>query len=326
MFLSRRLWADALLVLSVVLLFLVLAAYLARFLIVGAPDLVLGFVASSPWVMLIGAPLALIFAVAIRQWYVVPIAVVLTVLGLVTQLPLFVATTAPKDGVEVTVMTSNLRLGEASASDVVSAVRAHDVALLMVQEMTAPMEQQLENAGLDQLLPFKSAQSGGGASGTGLWSKYPIVDSSFPTGFSFVLVEAQVAIPGVQLANVVALHMTGPVPASAGWEKDIRKLPSFLQSLPADAPTIVAGDFNATYDTKAFRNLLVGGFADGADQAGAGIVRTYPSNATVPPLIGIDHVLTRGGPVVTKINTVKISGTDHRAVVAKLSLPHNANS
>ena len=48
---------------------------------------------------------------------------------------------------------------------------------------------------------------------------------------------------------------------------------------------------------------------------------TKPSNRWFPPLIAIDHVLTGGGAVTTKVETVGIAGSDHRAVLARAAIP-----
>jgi endonuclease/exonuclease/phosphatase (EEP) superfamily protein YafD len=70
-----------------------------------------------------------------------------------------------------------------------------------------------------------------------------------------------------------------------------------------------------------FRRILAGGFADAADQAGAGYTRSYPADRWYPPLIAIDHVLTRNGPVATAVDTVTVEGSDHRSLVARVAVP-----
>jgi endonuclease/exonuclease/phosphatase (EEP) superfamily protein YafD len=98
-----------------------------------------------------------------------------------------------------------------------------------------------------------------------------------------------------------------------------------LDGLPAGRPVIVGGDFNATPDVAQFRSVLRTGFADAADQAGAGMTRTYPADRWFPPLIAIDHVLTRGGAVATGVQTVSISGSDHRALLARIAVPTDSS-
>ena len=83
---------------------------------------------------------------------------------------------------------------------------------------------------------------------------------------------------------------------------------------------VVGGDFNATPDTAQFRDVLAAGYDDAADQAGAGLTRTYPSDRWFPPLIAIDHVLCRGAATAVRASTVEIDGSDHRALLVHLRL------
>ncbi len=83
---------------------------------------------------------------------------------------------------------------------------------------------------------------------------------------------------------------------------------------------LIGGDFNATLDTVQFRRILAQGFSDAADQAGAGFTPTWPADRWFPPLITIDHVLTRDA-VARSVDSVEIPGSDHRALVAVVRIP-----
>ena len=49
------------------------------------------------------------------------------------------------------------------------------------------------------------------------------------------------------------------------------------------------------------------------------MVRTWPDDlAPLPPLVALDHVLTRDAPHAWAVEVVAIPGTDHRAVIAWL--------
>jgi endonuclease/exonuclease/phosphatase (EEP) superfamily protein YafD len=83
---------------------------------------------------------------------------------------------------------------------------------------------------------------------------------------------------------------------------------------------IVAGDFNSTPDMRQFRDLLSNGYRDAVDQTGGGFAPTFSSDAWHPPLIVIDHVLTRQAAAAS-IRTVYIRGSDHRALLATIEVP-----
>jgi endonuclease/exonuclease/phosphatase (EEP) superfamily protein YafD len=86
------------------------------------------------------------------------------------------------------------------------------------------------------------------------------------------------------------------------------------------AAVIAVGDFNSTHDMRQFRDLLTSGYRDAVEQTGAGWSPTFPSRSSHPPLITIDHVLTRNA-AASSIKTVYIPGSDHRALLATIQAP-----
>jgi endonuclease/exonuclease/phosphatase (EEP) superfamily protein YafD len=55
-------------------------------------------------------------------------------------------------------------------------------------------------------------------------------------------------------------------------------------------------------------------------QTGAGFAPTFPANEWFPPLITIDHVLTRNA-AATAIKTVTLPGSDHRSLLTTIEVP-----
>jgi endonuclease/exonuclease/phosphatase (EEP) superfamily protein YafD len=102
------------------------------------------------------------------------------------------------------------------------------------------------------------------------------------------------------------------------WRTEIARLHTLLDRLSSDGPVAVAGDFNATTDHAQFRALLDPGYRDAADEAGAGYLPTYPNDRWYGPVIGIDHVLIRGGLSATSAATLDLPGSDHRALLVGL--------
>jgi endonuclease/exonuclease/phosphatase family metal-dependent hydrolase len=192
----------------------------------------------------------------------------------------------------------------------------------MLEELTPDEADRLKAAGLDTLLPYAQLAPRWNAAGTGLLSRYPLSDEDVRHDFPFEFVSARIAVPGLaKPPTAVALHMYGPYPSrqTPTWERDIAHVHPVLQALPSDAPVVVGGDFNATPSVTQFRRLLTGGFADAADQAGAGLTPTYPANRLIP-LIAIDHVLTRDA-VARSVDAVRLPGSDHRGLLVTVRLP-----
>ena len=296
----------------------------------------LGLAAFSPYLFL-GAPLAAILFGVSQQWIGLAVATLLTLTGLATQARLYVADRAPSSGRSIVMLTANLRLGQADPVALVKLVREHHVEVLTTQELTPAERSALGRAGLDEALPYSVADARDGAAGVGLWSSFPLHSKRKLQEFSFAFVSAKIAVPGIRGdLTVAATHMAGPWPqSSADWLDDIGRLPEALHSLaagggpvlvdggpvPVDGgPVLVGGDFNATPDTAQFRRLLSGGFHNAAEQAGAGMTRSYPADRWCPPLIAIDHVLTRGA-VARSAKTLSVPGSDHRGVLVTVQIP-----
>lgn len=69
-----------------------------------------------------------------------------------------------------------------------------------------------------------------------------------------------------------------------------------------------------------FRDLLTNGYRDAVQQAGSGFAPTFPAGGPFPPLVTIDHVLTRNATAAS-LRTVTMPGSDHRAVLASVLIP-----
>ncbi len=128
--------------------------------------------------------------------------------------PNYVAATAPAHGTDVVVMTSNLKIGSADPAAVVAAVRAHHVDVLMLEELTPEIRSTLRSAGLDATLPHSVSDPQQGASGTGLWSRFPLTQTRTSDSFGFAYVTARLEAGGQQV-SVAAVHVFGPFPQAS---------------------------------------------------------------------------------------------------------------
>lgn len=221
------------------------------------------------------------------------------------------------------VMTLNTYNGQASAAEIVSLVRQRHVEVLCLQELTDGMVQDLERAGIDELLPYHvvsegaSAISNGGRNG--IWTAaaqddvsrnlLPIDTSSMPA--------ASIQI-GSATVRIVSVHPNSPVRGAQDlWDEGLSTIGSLSDYGHA---YLIMGDFNSTWDHARFRDLLGTTFADAGEASGEGMHMTYPATGLVPPLVEIDHIVySRGtGIVVSSLETARVSGTDHLALIGTL--------
>jgi endonuclease/exonuclease/phosphatase (EEP) superfamily protein YafD len=259
---------------------------------------------------------ALALAAAAHQWILAPAAALAVVAGLVVQGPYYLTAAAPPDGPRLTVLQANLKLGAADPAALVRSVREDGVELLAAEELTTAGQERLIAAGLESLLPHRYTRPQDAGAGLGIWSRYPLSELTTLPGFDLGVLSARVTAPSGNL-TFVAVHLLPPYPyPSNGWLAETARLGDVLADLPR--PALVAGDFNATVDHVQFRRLLTDGYADGIRQAGAGYLATYPADRWFGPVIGIDHVLTRGA-TATAVRTVALPGSDHRGLLVRVA-------
>jgi endonuclease/exonuclease/phosphatase (EEP) superfamily protein YafD len=272
--------------------------------------------ASAVPLMLLAVVPAIIILAVTRRWISTVLAVILLGVGIWTQAPLFRSADTPDRG-SVTVVQANLKLGEADVTEVVTRVRESGAALLTVEELTPQSLAALEGTDLRGMMPYEFVVPGDGGSGTGIFSRYPLPNTAALNGFALNNLRADVDLPGAPATTVFAVHPIPPYPYDPDrWVSEMKRLKATVHSVPGDR-VIVSGDFNATWDHAQYRSLLDKGLRDATEQAGAGVQLTYPADRDYPPLIGIDHVVTRGFTAVS-VSTFTVTDSDHRAVVASL--------
>jgi endonuclease/exonuclease/phosphatase (EEP) superfamily protein YafD len=116
---------------------------------------------------------------------------------------------------------------------------------------------------------------------------------------------------------VVAMHVPTPLVAFEAWRRDLHTAEQIGRD--ATGPTMVIGDFNATYWHPDFRRLLDAGFVDAHTASGQGFSTSWPTDSLVPPFVRLDHALTIGGLVATEVDDFEIPGSDHRGFVVTVS-------
>lgn len=117
------------------------------------------------------------------------------------------------------------------------------------------------------------------------------------------------------------VHTVAPLPSSfSQWKGQLALIDRAMRAR-GPAGLLMVGDFNATWGSKGFRQLLDAGMTDGAAARGRAFDMTWSqTKPVVPPLVRIDHVLTGPGVAVTAIRTGPGPGSDHRDLVATVAV------
>ena len=265
-----------------------------------------------------------VLALATRRWTAgaVAVAVALALAACVLPRALGDRDRGPRTGVPFTVMTSNMLFGGADPAAIVELVRERDVAVLAVQEFTTEGKEALAAAGLGALLPYSSLADEPRADGSGVYSRYPITEvGAKRNGGGFMQAYATVQPPGATAVRVESAHPLAPYAGSVlgQWREDLLAQP---RADRGETPRVLLGDFNATLDHAPLRELISHGYRDAADAAGKGLIGTWgPYDGDPIPPVTIDHVLVDERIGVREVSVHGIPRSDHRAVVAALTLP-----
>ena len=168
-------------------------------------------------------------------------------------------------------------------------------------------------------LPYAQVSSSDGVYGNGLWSASPLDDPSdddVDSSASFMPGGTVSFNGGATQVRFVSVHTTSPT--NDYWQQWKRSLDE-LAKLRFDTSRryVFMGDFNATYDHTPFRNILGNRFSDASRQAGEGLKFSWPANVDyVPSFAGIDHIVLDSGMQAGQVRTVKVDGSDHKALLA----------
>jgi endonuclease/exonuclease/phosphatase family metal-dependent hydrolase len=216
------------------------------------------------------------------------------------------------------VLTVNLYFGRADAEVVVARVRQVGANVLFLQELTADAVTRLKQAGLEDLMPHTQLDLRGGSRGSGIYSRFPLSEGPPVAPTYMAQPTALLQLPGGDVVELVCVHPVTPSLGRRGpfpWREELAALPP-----PGERPRVLAGDFNATLDHAAFRDVLRLGYVDAALQAGNALTPTWgpPGGGAV---LTLDHVLADRGCAVLAYAVHVIPGTDHRAVYAEIQLP-----
>jgi len=273
------------------------------------------YVAAWAWV-------AVVIVLVARAWRAAVIGAVAAVALTACVLPRAIpdGDRGPSTGFHLTVMTINMYIGRADPTAIVRLVRKDDVSILAVQEFTAPAKAGLAAAGLDGLLPHSSLDidEAHGTVGSGLYSRFPFTrQGSERMASGNFQAFATIQPPHARALVVESVHPLAPYSGEALplWRGDLLEEPV---PDPAGPPTVLLGDFNSTLDHAKVRALVGLGYRDAADATGEGLVPTWGTH--VPP-ITLDHVLVDDRIGVRKVLVKRIAKSDHRAVIAELTVP-----
>ncbi|MFI6788467.1 endonuclease/exonuclease/phosphatase family protein [Nonomuraea sp. NPDC050383] len=266
-----------------------------------------------------GSLLPLLVAAVGRRRAATAVALIATTALGVSVLPRALGTADATAGRPMRVLTLNMLFGKADPQAVMDLVHRLDPDVLNTQELTPGAVEELDALGLKTLMPNRVLQAEWSATGSGLFSKYPMeAMPELAPSVGHNMPAARISLPGGKPIELLDVHPFPPLGRQAAdWSQALGELPA----ASADVVRVLAGDFNASLDHASMRGVLSRGYKDAADEVGAGLIPTWPANKRVPPIITIDHVLVDRRVAVREVSVHTVPGTDHRAVFAELAVP-----
>jgi endonuclease/exonuclease/phosphatase family metal-dependent hydrolase len=235
----------------------------------------------------------------------------------------------------LTVMTYNVGNGLAPPARLVEFLRRADTDLIGLQEVDAAQAAAIASE-LAEDYPHQ-VLAGTGFSGRGLLSRLPIVEHE-QLHLSPERPDLRAVVEfGGQTATILVAHPPPPRLSRQGMVFDlttIRQIEQLAVTAVETAPAVLLGDFNMTTGNPIYAWLESLGLVDAFTTAGVGRGVTFPvrlgktrrvnhrlSWVPLPPMARIDYIWHSGNLTSLAAWVESGAGSDHRPVLARLSLP-----
>lgn len=236
----------------------------------------------------------------------------------------FPATPAPaNDAPSLRVGVVNLLHTNTRTDEIADDLEARELDLIVFTELTPAHLTTLDGHPLAERFPHRSQKPGPLADGVAVWSTVPLDDATPPPTVS-TSIETTVEVAGFAF-RLIAVHPPTPIYDFDGWRNDLDTLGDIVSrhggagSMP---PTLVAGDFNASYWHPRFRRLLDHGLTSAHIALGRGWSASWPTDIALAPYVRLDHALTGGGLVPTAVEDFRVAGSDHAGFVVTVAPAH----
>ena len=262
------------------------------------------------------------FAGVFRKWALLGAAGGVAMFHLAWILPDYRPAEAIPAGAEtaphITVMTANIFFENPDYSAMVDEMLAVDPDVVLVQEFGPRFEEEMEARASEQF-PYREVAYENRFFGLAVYSKFPLQDFQVLDAGTRPVMAVTVERDGKQV-RLFNVHPTSPglgAMKSSAWNKDWSAIVDLATK--EDLPLVIAGDFNMNQHHRWYNELEQEGFDSCHDERGRGNATTWPKGRKLRP-IRIDQVFHNDGVVCMDVREGNGQGSDHKPVIAELSL------
>ncbi len=278
--------------------------------------------------LVIASAIAVAAAVIERQWALAIEGSALTGAGLATVLPRLVAAGVPAwvaDAPSVIVTSANVFVGNRTMQRTASQLLDTDADVIVLNEASDQFMACFDAAGGATQMPYRVIDHEASPDyRTVVAARLPLEAGSgvFVAG-PLRLVCARVNVGGSP-TSFVGLHLRAAVErrGHSRWLAETAMLADMVRL--RHPRVVIAGDFNGTLDRPQIRELVRNGFADAHTTLGRGLLPSLKPAATGPlswlALLRVDHLLAGPGTRPVSIRNLRMHGSDHHALVAKVAI------
>ncbi len=190
-----------------------------------------------------------------------------------------------------------------------------DADVIAVSELTEQFAEAIGDSPVGTRYPSAFLRPDRSAGGLGIWSRQPIDDVLLESNSTTLTVTTHL---GGRTVRVVLTHPHPPIFDAPRWQREIDS----IAALPREhrAATVIVGDFNVSYFNPPYRRLVDDLEMTDVHQAfGRGFSVSWPTDATLPPFVRLDHTLLGRDLTATAIADIDLPGSDHRAFVVTVA-------
>jgi endonuclease/exonuclease/phosphatase (EEP) superfamily protein YafD len=272
--------------------------------------------AMSAWLYAPAVPLLAISVLRRRTAEVLLLGAIVVMWGAMHRPPW--PSEALRDGPTLRIVSANALMVNETPDLWVEEILRYDADLVLVQELTPPID-----ALLGEAYPYHHAQPAWHSLGIGAYSRWPLHDAAFASLEPVDMQRLVVDVDGTPTLvwNVHTMPPFNP-PQHRLWLAQLATLAE--ESARVSGPLVLAGDLNLTRHHQSYADLARQ-LTDAYRDCGRVMAWTWPSGgamgARIFPKLRLDHVWLGNGARCAHIEEGVGYGSDHRPIRIEVRLP-----